>query len=208
MNKAIEQIELVKSITKLYTIECDKIELCKSLIDMGYNAYLKYPISDWESFSGLTSIGVSDIYIDSPLCFQHDKILVAKEKNNIKIRVSPTISSNGTLISEKPKTFFIRPEDLNLYTYIDVIDFKYNQQEQEDALFRIYTRGSFNFDIDQLIGSLPRVNNILFKEDFAKSRLNCGQVCHVPSRTCNFCTTYFALLKRVPRIVELKKVAD
>lgn len=52
-----------------YTIECGEITILQELLNEGYRAYLRFPISDWETFVALIDMGVSDIYIDGPLGF-------------------------------------------------------------------------------------------------------------------------------------------
>lgn len=195
----MRQIELIKNMTENYAVECGKAAQMLLLISHGYHAYLKYPVTDWETFTMLTEIGVSDIYIDGPLCFQMDKL----SKCNVKIRVSPTLSPNTSLAAGKPNNFFIRPEDLSLYSAIDVIDFKESNQEKEDALFDIYKRGTFNYSLKDLITNFPYdINNLLFKEDFAQHRLNCGQKCKQPGRSCHLCSNYFNLLQSSLKLIE------
>lgn len=196
LDKVIEQVDLIKPIIEdNYTIQCGNILQLKDLLSMNYNAYLRFPVSDWETFQNLRELQVSDIYIDGPLCFQSEAIM--KGKGNTKIRVSPTISPNATITeNRKPSSFFIRPEDLNLYSYIDVIDFKEKTQDQEDVLYQIYNRGSFNYDINLLIKGLPARNNLMFRKDFAERRINCGQKCNIPGYNCHYCETYFNIISR------------
>lgn len=205
MKKAIEQIEFVKGTAQDYTIQCGDVSQLKNLREGRYNAFLRFPVTDWETFCELRDLEVSDIYIDGPLGFQVKAL--AEGKGSIKIRVSPTISPNCTISANRDlSSFFIRPEDLNLYlSAIDVIDFKVNDQDKEDALYSIYTRGSFNYDINQLIKNLPAgINNLMFKEDFAKARLNCGQKCKIPNHHCRLCSNYFHVLDQLTHLVQKK----
>ena len=202
MKKAIEQINFIKEVANDYTVQCGSIPQLHAFLSAGYNAYLRWPVVDWETYYNLRNLEVSDIYIDGPLGFEAKKI--AESKGKTKIRVSPTISPNASLTREnkQPSSFYIRPEDLSLYKdMIDVIDFKQVNQEKEDVLFDIYNRGSFNFNIDQLIETLPKgMNNLMFKSDFAKTRLNCGQKCRIPGRTCHLCENYFTIMAQLKTI--------
>lgn len=200
LSRALEQVNFVRDVASDYTIECATIPQLLSAKAGEYNAYLRFPVTDWETYQNLRELGVSDIYIDGPLGFQVNQL--ATKNHDVKIRVSPTVSPNSALSADrKPNSFFIRPEDLHLYSdAIDVIDFKETNPDKENALFNVYTRGTFNFDINQLISGLPAINNLMFKEDFAKERLHCGQKCNTPNRHCSFCNNYFNILTQLKKI--------
>lgn len=78
---------------------------------------------------------------------------IKRGKGNIKIRVSPSVSPNTSpAASSKINNFFIRPEDISLYSdAIDVIDFNVFENEKEDTLFKIYKSGSSNLPLEVLI---------------------------------------------------------
>lgn len=199
--KEREQIDLIKAVTDNYTISCGRIDQLRMLLTKGYHAYLTFPATDWETFAELQDLGVSDIYIDGPLGFQMDKIAAGKKET--KIRVSPTLSPNSSLTRGDANDFFIRPEDLKLYTSIDVIDFNEPDKDKEDVLFSIYNRGTFNYSLKDLMVNLPYdINNLLFKEDFATHRLNCGQRCKEPGRTCHLCSNYFTVIEDSLKLIE------
>lgn len=199
-------ITLVLKLMYDYTFECKELSLLKQLLEEGYNAFLAYPVTDWETFSELKKLGVSDIYIDGPLGFQAEAI--AKEKGDIQIRVSPTMSPNASLTGPSPQSFFIRPEDLNLYEgVIDIIDFKELESiDREEALFTIFKRGTFNYNLSQLVtGMNPDVNNLMFPQEFGKERLNCGQRCKIHPGRCHYCDTTFKLINSSIQWIESRK---
>lgn len=207
--KLIEQVDLVKDITPNYTIEVSKITTLQTLIATDYNAYLRHPVTDEETLDNLLHLGVSDVYIDGPLGFEID--FLTKRKGQAFIRTSPCLSANASLAPNSKSnatSFFIRPEDLHLYqSAIDIIDFKEKDQDKEDTLFQIYNRGTFNFNLQDLIPQLHiEVPNLFIKPDFAENRLNCGQRCF----RCHLCETQLALASKLVRyfdrrIIELKK---
>lgn len=199
-DKLLQQINFVKEIAPNYTVECGNIELMKNLIETGYNAYLRYPITDWETFTYLQRIGVSDIYIDGPLGFQCEALETGKSATII--RANPVLSVNSSLIKEDACSFFIRPEDLHLYeSAIDIIDFSgVDNQDKMDTMFRIYQRGTFNFDIQELISISPKASNIVFTKEFAENRLNCGQKCKIPGRHCSSCNIQFTIINNLTKL--------
>ena len=204
-DKLCEQIKLLEPINPNYTIETYKLADCSRLLEAGYKAFLHYPVTDWETFTELQNLGVSDIWIDGPLCFQLDKITKAKAKRPVMIRVSPTKSSNS-IFSYSITSSYIRPEDLSLYSQaIDVLDFQEVDIDREDALFKIYKRGSFSFTLDKLFGnSFPKTANPLVTSQLAEKRINCGQRCKVPGQTCHFCEAYFSALDSTINLLQKK----
>lgn len=190
IEKVKEQIDLLKAVTDNYTIQCNSYESFVSFLTDGYNAFVNYPINDWENFNDLIDWGASDIYIDGSIAFSIDKI--ASVKKSAKIRIFPTESLNSPFSKGyKTSSFFVRPEDLSMYEeVVDIIEFKGNK-EKEDILFKVYKRGSFIADIDQLIPNLPKeISNLAIGEEFAQERLNCGQRCKMPGNFCRYCSNY------------------
>ncbi len=201
LDKVKQQVDMVKEIVQDYTIECRNLKELITLLNEGYNAFLAYPVVDWETFSLLKQIKVSDIYIDGPLGFQQEKLSIGKE--HLKLRASPTRSPNASLIGASPQSFFIRPEDLKLYSSIDVIDFQETETKKEDTLFRIYTRGSFDHDLNILIPqSGMDVNNLLVQKDFGSTRLNCRQRCKIPGYSCHYCLRTPQIIKKLVKVAK------
>ena len=197
--RLFEQIEIVSNAVQDYTIECTSILFTKRLIKDGYKAYVKFPVSDWETIHSFIEIGVSDIYVDSSLGFQLGKVYQLCQNKGIKIRVSPSLSPTAAITGLKSNSFFIRPEDLNLYSkYIGVIDFRVTNQEKEDALFSIYKRGSFIYNLKDLLEDCTfSVPNPYIKPEFGQARVTCGQRCLIPGHSCHLCETQIQLTNLV-----------
>ena len=199
LKSLLEQVEIISNAVQDYTVECSSILLTKRLIKDGYKAYVKFPISDWETVHSFINIGVSDIYIDSSLGFQLGKVYQLCHDKDIKIRVSPSLSPTAAITGLKTNSFFIRPEDLHLYSkYIGVIDFKVPNQEKEDALFSIYKRGNFIYNLKDLLNDCAfSVPNPYLKPEFGRTRVTCGQHCLIPGRSCHLCETQIQLTNLV-----------
>ena len=208
IEKLIEQVEFIRAVAQSYSIQCTSIVSCQTLISQNYNAFLKFPATDWETFQNLRELGVTDIYIDGPLGFQCKCLAAAKK--DVKIRVAPTVSPNSSLSAgSKATSFFIRPEDLQLPEYqsaIDVVDFYINDQDKEDALFSIYKRGTFYYTIDTLIQGLKyHPSNVLFDEKFGATRANCAQRCKVPGYYCHYCDKYMKALEQTEHYIKISR---
>lgn len=206
LDGAEEPLHLLESIEALtrkgydYTCSCTSLVLVKLLLSKGIKAYVRWPVTDWETFTYLSDLGVSDILIDGPLGFQHDK-LFNRKNNQILIRAIPNYSSIAAIGKLRPSSFFIRPEDTFYYTGIDILEFYHNTIEQEETLFTIYNRGTcllpLNSLIPELEDSIP--NAVISGEEFTERRLNCGQRCMNPEpiHHCNYCKIYLDFLKNV-----------
>ena len=144
----------------------------------------------WEIFNGLLETSVTDIYVTEDLCFSMDIIQQKAQAKNKKIRVFCDVCQTSWPYENSLRTFFIRPEDVNLYNkYIDVVEF-FDAEHNKDSLnilYDLYNNGK------RWAGPL---NEIIkgFKEDtdsyylipyFGQKRLNCNKRCNVS--TCSFC---------------------
>lgn len=197
--RLLEQVDIVRDSVQDYTIECSSILYTKKLIKDGYKAFVKFPITDWETLNSFVNIGVSDVWIDSCLGFQLGKVYQLCRDKGIKIRVSPSLSPTAAITGLKPNSFFIRPEDLSLVSkYIGVIDFKVTNQEKEDALFSIYKRGNFIYNLKDLLDDCAfSVPNPYLKPEFGQARITCGQRCLIPGHSCHLCETQVQLTNLV-----------
>ena len=86
----------------------------------------------WEIFNGLLETSVTDIYVTEDLCFSMDIIQQKAQAKNKKIRVFCDVCQTSWPYENSLRTFFIRPEDINLYNkYIDVVEF-FNAEYDKD----------------------------------------------------------------------------
>jgi hypothetical protein len=88
---------------------------------------------------------------------------------------------------------WIRPEDVDMYTAINVIEFADCDKKKEQALFRIYAeQHAWPGDINLLISNIGKncVNRML-PSTFTRARLVCGQRC--VTGACQLCYRYFSL---------------
>ena len=197
--RLLDQVDIVRDSVADYAIECGSITYTKRLIKEGYKTFIRFPVTDWETLNGFIELGVSDIYIDGALGFQLGKVYQLCKDKGIKIRISPSQSPTAAIAGLKPNSFFIRPEDLSLVAkYIGVIDFRVANQEKEDALFSVYKRGSFIYNLKELLDDCTfSVPNPYLKPEFGQARVNCGQRCLIPGHSCHLCETQISLTNLV-----------
>ena len=196
------QLKLVTAVLQdNYTIECKTIDIIKYVKNKGYNCFYAYSATDWETFNNLLNLQVSDIYIDGPICFDISALEKIKKTNNINIRVRPNISTNAFLGNNLTSlnSFFIRPEDLNLYeSAIDTIVFdKETSLLKEETLFKIYKKEQYAGNLKDIVFQLDTdINNLHFPQSFGKYRTNCKQKCKAGER-CRYCFTVDKLVSKI-----------
>lgn len=78
------------------------------------------------------------MYICEELGFSLDKISKILHENNIRVRVFPNICQSSFLETPSIKTFFIRPEDISIYSmFIDVFELV-SDKDRQYTIFKIY----------------------------------------------------------------------
>ena len=178
---------------------CKDISIMKLLIKEGHKAYFDYPVSDWETYRKLKEMGVSDIYIDSSLCFSKSKL---EKRGNLVVRVCPTSSPSARLLGQDYlESFFILPVHKKFYNFIDVFDFSGLAADVQETLLDIYKRESFIGPIGSLIQGLPAdLPADLMPDSFAKKRVDCGQRCMAEPGTCKLCKLQLNLSKALYKL--------
>lgn len=150
----------------------------------------------WDIFNGLLETSVTDIYVTEDLCFSMDIIKQKAQEKNKRLRTFCDICQTSWPETNSLRTFFIRPQDINLYNkYIDVVEF-FNAVYNKDflnVLYDLYNNGQ------RWAGPLKEII-IGFKEDidsyyiipyFGEKRLNCNKRCNITN--CNFCVEVASL---------------
>lgn len=172
-----------------------------------YSKYENFFFSDrvttWETLRTFISLGVTELYITEQLGFELDKVSQIAHKNNIKVRVFPNIAQRNTKYTPALKTFFIRPEDIELYEpFVDVFDlFYYNEQkQQQNVLFDIYSKdkkwfGKLN---ELIIGFDSDLDNKYVIPRFAEKRIKCGRQCF-KGGSCRMCDEIEKLSKTLEK---------
>ena len=146
----------------------------------------------WESLDLMISYGASEVYISGYLGFCLEKVKRVCVKNGVKIRTYTNLAQIE--FSTFPghdglKKFFIRPEDIWVYSkYIDVFEFAGNAKQQV-VLLKIYQRGYWFGNLNELIIDLNEdVDSRKLPQEFGELRYNCGKRC-ISGGFCTACRT-------------------
>lgn len=171
-----------------YTEEIEKV-LSQHLLPHYYYQF----INTWELFEGFLSLNVTDIIITGDLAF-NVKIASKKVKEKGKfLRCYCNISQSEWIKTSPLKTFFIRPEDLELYEgYIDVVEFEIGNIPtlRLNTLYEIYAKDKKWFGkLNELIVGFNADDDSRFIiPRFGEKRLDCGRRCLQSTYpTCQIC---------------------
>lgn len=150
--------------------------------------FYKYPATTAYELEALIRAGASQVRIDAPLFFD-------LRDWGIPVRVFANTAHQGYLPFDGTIGSYIRPEDLGTYSlYVDTIEFYGCNTTQEQALYRIYSKGEWPGRLDDIITGVntPKAYNSLIPPDFAKARMHCQQKCTAGS-ACQLCKRYLNL---------------
>lgn len=178
-----------------------QLKECKT--DFFFNKF----INNWEELHKYINLGVSDLYIVEDLCFELDK--VKKIVNNIKIRTFPNVSQKRVIETSPIKTFFIRPEDVNIYSkYVDILEF-FGDGKKDEIYYKIYNNDrKWYGDLQELIIDLgEEIDSRFIIPKFAEKRIKCGRKC-LKGDNCKICDRILELsqnLKESKLIVRIDK---
>ena len=150
-----------------------------------YDFYYLDAIRTYQELRQLKQLGVCRVQVGAPLFFELEKVA----QIDIPIYAIANIANSNLQFCDTDGVVgtWIRPEDLPLYEqYIDLIEFRGNLS-QEQALYRIYTRGSWSGDLRYIILDLDYPGaNYMISPELAEKRIRCGQRCQ-ENGVCKLC---------------------
>ena len=184
-------------------------DMLKEFQEKGMPYFFNKKINNWDELNGYISLGVSDVYIVEDMGFDLEAVKNAATVAEVRVRAFANVAQSSFNASAALKKFFIRPEDIELYSdYIDTIEF-FGDTKQQEVLYKIYTKDQkwfgklnelildFNSDIDSRY-IIPR---------FAERRINCRKDC-VRGGKCRMCERIEALshtLEEANLIIKMDK---
>lgn len=140
-------------------------------------------VNNWDTLQSYVTIGVTDMYITETLGFELDKVANVLHSNNILIRAYPNVaqSSMSSSTNDIPalKTFFIRPEDIDIYAqYIDVFEF-WASKNQLNTYYEVYniSKQWYGPLKEIIIGFNSDLDSRFVLPPFAARRIKCGKRC-------------------------------
>ena len=143
---------------------------------------------------GYMSYHPTDMYITEELGFSIDKVSTLLHNNNIKVRVFPNICQSNYPKTPSLKTFFIRPEDIHIYSnFVDVFELMVSENRQKN-IFEIYKNEKWFGEINEIIPSFKgKFDSKFVLPNFPIVRTQCGKRCMYKPGSCAICDKYMDL---------------
>jgi len=179
--------ELTKKYSNIYIkFTNNLIEEVEKIDKINFNFYFDTLVNNIDLMQQLIQLKVSDIYIVEDLGFNLKKLSPYLHKQNIQIRTYPNVAQSQWSNLPALKKFFIRPEDIDLYSnYIDVIEF-FGEDKKMDIYMDIYkNKKKWLGRLDEIIIDFnSTIDNKYIIPKFAEIRAGCnrrclkGEICH------------------------------
>lgn len=149
-----------------------------------------------DQLNGFLTYRPTDMYICEELGFNLHKVSKLLHDNNIKVRVFPNICQSSFPDTPSLKTFFIRPEDIEVYSaFVDVFEIVSDEKRQR-VLFKIYRQEKWFGKINEIIPTFKdELDSRYIIENFGSIRSKCGKRCMYNPRTCSICDRYVEMAK-------------
>lgn len=167
--------------------------------------FLDYYVKTIEEFNEVIDLGVSYIYLDSPLFFSINDL----DFKQAILRINPIECHHGYFdFKNIESSAFVRPEDCHLYEPCTLEFISHSNLSRDKALFEVYKKETWPGTLRLLIPEIPEeVNNRLIDKKFGERRLNCHQDCLYggKTRTCHYCTTAFKLASQKENLKDYKE---
>lgn len=173
-----------------------------------YNEY----ISTWDRFIGFLSLNVSDIFITEELAFEIKDVSILAKKHNKSLRAFCNVCQSSWEHTPSLKTFFIRPDDIDLYAnYIDTFEFYVKDRDYQriNVLFEIYTQDKTWFGLlkEIIFNYKGEQDNRFIFPNYGNAKLNCGKRClkGKPCKNCDKILQLNSILKEKGIFIKFEK---
>lgn len=149
------------------------------------------PVTTIDQLNGLLSYHPTDMYVCEQLGFSLDKISKVLHDNNIKVRVFPNICQSSFSETPSIKTFFIRPDDIPIYSvFVDVFELIADEKRQR-ILFKIYKQEHWFGKLNEVIPSFKDdLDSKYLLNTFGAIRSKCGKRCMYKPGSCSICDRF------------------
>ena len=156
--------------------------------------YTRRIIETLDDFNDSIAMGVSDIFIGGPLGSYLPELHLKAKAAKCKIRTFCNYAFVSSIFDNPLKSFFIRPEDIDLYAeYIDIFEIAKSESLSDviiNTYYEIYTKDKvWHGPLDEIILNYPGTeDNRIILPFFAERKIKCKKRCsYQVHNICQFC---------------------
>lgn len=198
-----DNLETIRNVMQVHKNIALKIslaqrEVCVDLYEMNIPFFFCEFADSWDTLVSFIRYRVSDVYVVNELAFEMKDVSKMCKEYGVNIRVFPNVAQTSSRINnlDKLKSFFIRPEDVEIYEpYVDIFEF-FGPDDRESVLFEVYNNGKWAGDLkDLIIGLDISLHSDTIMPLFGEERVNCGKQCY--KGRCIICDKVVALAKQL-----------
>ena len=145
-------------------------------------------IANFDQLHYIFTTGASEVYLVEDICFDLLRAKSLCDRHEVKIRAFPNIAQSCVRSTPPLKKFFIRPEDIEIYSeVIDTVEFYTEDLCRQNVLLKIYKRGKWHGDLNPLILDLNfSFESGLIEPEFGRLRRSCARKC-MRGESCRAC---------------------
>lgn len=163
--------------------DIDKIK--KAITKYNIKSFLYQPVHNFEQLHYLINAGACDVRICGELAHNLDLL----DNFEITKRIYPNKSQLLEGIDPQVGSW-IRPEDIENISQINICEFSESKKEREQALYRIYAEEhAWSGDLSLLVEDIKThdIMNRMIPPEFQEQRSNCGWKCITKKINCHYC---------------------
>lgn len=197
----------------LGNIEDENVKKIYEALNANQEQKIKYffevYINNWDTLNGYLNLHPCDIYIVESLGFQLERVKRLADKYNCRIRCFPNVAQSICNMTPDMKKFFIRPEDIELYSnWVDVFEI-WDKVRSLETIYKIYVKDKKWFgQLSELITSFSdNIDSRCIDPIFGIRRSNCEKRCMM-GRPCKICDAIKELANTLEEKNLMLKVKD
>lgn len=170
--------------------------------------FFGYVVTNFDQLQYLFTQGISEVYLAEDICFDLVRAKALCKQHGVQIRAFPNVAQASVKQGPALKKFFIRPEDVDIYSdCIDTLEF-WGPFNRQAILLKIYKKGRWFGDLQDLLLDFDlSFDSKRIIPSFALMRKNCQRKCMKGDRceVCDRILNISELLKEKRLIIKPKK---
>lgn len=160
---------------------------------LGINWYFTNAALTYDDIFTYKNLGASEFFIGAQLGFDLPHCKAIADSLNMKVRSVYAYAIEITPIYRNYWQYFIRPEDVTLYThYVDTIEF-YGEPHMVNVLVKAYRAEKWNGPLNEIIPIVEKTYDSRFIiPHWGRRRISCNRKC-MYGESCSMCETIYDL---------------